>query len=115
MLLRFAVTFAKDFVAAASLDAGVVNFYGRILHRTLQLLESDYGSYWPVHVLCNRRRRRYWQLTAFEALEPGNNIGVNDVLRRPTVSYCFKVKPENGSTVVIVCLFPVWSLLHKGK
>ena len=45
MLLRFAVTFAKDFVAAASLDAGVVNFYGRILHRTLQLLESDYGSY----------------------------------------------------------------------
>lgn len=43
--------------------------------------------------------------TAFEALEPGNNIGVNDVLRRPTVSYCFKVKPENGSTVVIVCLF----------
>ena len=43
----------------------------------------------------------------FEALEPGNDIGVNDVLRRPTVSYCFKVKPENGSTVVIVCLFPV--------
>ena len=25
----------------------------------------------------------------FEALEPGNDIGVNDVLRRPTVSYCF--------------------------
>ena len=53
--------------------------------------------------------------TAFEALEPGNNIGVNDVLRRPTVSYYFKVKPENGSTVVIVRLFPVRSLLHKGK
>ena len=24
-----------------------------------------------------------------EALEPGDDIGVNDVLRRPTVSFCF--------------------------
>ena len=43
-----------------------------------------------------------------EALEPGDDIGVNDVLRRPTVSaFASVMKPENGSTVGIVCLFPV--------
>ena len=52
--LRFAVTFAKGFVAVASLDADVVNFYGRILHRTLQPLEcgnntGDVTYKWKQH------------------------------------------------------------------
>ena len=42
-----------------------------------------------------------------EALEPGNDVGVNDLLDDRQLLIASEMKPENGSTVVIVCLLPV--------
>lgn len=42
-----------------------------------------------------------------EALEPGNDVGVNDVLHDRQRLIASEMKPESGSTVVIVCLLPV--------